>query len=1076
MSYQYNQTNSYRAYTDASQSVQVSSGKDYTNPVTDSASAGSSVHLGTIGDVITGTVLETGANPVVEMNGTAIRVRSDVLTSVNKGDRIFLRITGNTNSEITLKLVDQEELAVTTRNGAIQTEIRKNTEQFVEHLKQTTKDQGSEYQEMSEGARLVTETMTEEEKQKLRQMGIDVSSANLAVVKNLLSQMRGKAQDEELKKYIESVRREIMKQNPSVLEDAKLHIVDSTYDMQELSNDIQKMLPISEDQTMYLIQNHLSLTVDNLYKSQHIGSQRPTKNPPSDDALLQMQPQIERTIRTAGLTINQDTMDAAHFLLKKNLPLTVDSLNMYLAIQDLNTNGLETEGLIESAIDHAAIHGDTNFKTMDLYYPSAATIADQISEDLGLISDDSLFAFATTGLPYTLQNLSSFSMSYSFSATYEITSETTISSALTAHRQLEEIRLKMTWEASFTLASDDIRIRAKELTEVVEALRNQERDSLKQQLLADDIITSKDQLKLIEETNHKLQELPQLPAAAIASTVFSGTFNVRRLYEQGISTQNSIYRETSQTSISLSMKVSSYETLMTSPRADMGDSMSKAFRNVDDLLSDMNLPLTEDNRRATRILGYNQMEITEENLMTVKAADASVQTLLNNLQPSVVLQLVRDGINPLNMPIDELSSIAQDYIQEQELADEGHYAEFLRKLDRKGQITAEERKGYIGIYRLLDKVVKSKGKDIGTVILNGQGVTLQNLLTAHRSNRSAGMDTSVDDTFGGVETGDADTSISDSILSSLQASIQYNQTLAEKTFHQITPEIIDAMTQEAASGDTMEEFYDTIKEQITDSLDEQEPMPSEHTSLFGDSDVTNLLSNTSLELASLQMAEFEMADYTFMKELNIFSSLTNLTMAREIRQGSKRLYHDLSSESDAITQELEHLEDHLTSAEDMEKAYRELENEKADQVHAKDETGTITALDIQSLKMIHAGLRIMQKMSRQNRFQIPFSVNGTWNVMNLSIIENSGEGPGIQADIHTLSYGTITTSLSFRENHFEGSYSADSREGLDFLQSNRVAIADGLDAISGSHTSEPTTSELYSMAKELVLLFKHIMQ
>ena len=217
-------------------------------------------------------------------------------------------------------------------------------------------------------------------------------------------------------------------------------------------------------------------------------------------------------------------------------------------------------------------------------------------------------------------------------------------------------------------------------------------------------------------------------------------------------------------------------------------------------------------------------------------------------------------------------------------------------------------------------------------------------------------------------------------------------------------------------------------------------------------------------------------DYTFMKELNIFSSLTNLTMAREIRQGSKRLYHDLSSESDTISQELEHLEDHLTSAEDMEKAYRELENEKADQVHAKDETGTITALDIQSLKMIHAGLRIMQKMSRQNRFQIPFSVNGTWNVMNLSIIENSGEGPGIQADIHTLSYGTITTSLSFRENHFEGSYSADSREGLDFLQSNRVAIADGLDAISGSHTSEPTTSELYSMAKELVLLFKHIMQ
>ena len=65
----------------------------------------------------------------------------------------------------------------------------------------------------------------------------------------------------------------------------------------------------------------------------------------------------------------------------------------------------------------------------------------------------------------------------------------------------------------------------------------------------------------------------------------------------------------------------SYETLMTAPRKDMGDSIQKAFANVDDILKDLGLDTTDANRRAVRILAYNNTELTPENIALVKAKD-----------------------------------------------------------------------------------------------------------------------------------------------------------------------------------------------------------------------------------------------------------------------------------------------------------------------------------------------------------------------------------------------------------------------------------------------------------------------
>lgn len=1109
MSYQYNQSASYLSFPETGAGIDT--GNRYSQTI-GGESHSVSHYLGAVGDILTGTLLQGGDSPVVEMNGTPIQVRSTALKNIQPGEQIYLQITQSNSSEITMKLVDQKKLPVHTRNGAMQTEIRKNTAKFAESWKQAQQTSASGAEQMQEDADYVLQSISEEEKTKLRQMGLEITSSNLTVIKGILSQMRSSEHQEELQDTLESIRRQIILENPQeASEHIRIQIQAESIDISELTQEANSFLPITEEQTVYFIQNECSFSLENLYKSEYSGTAVSKGTSISEDAFQELRPQIERNIRTAGMEVNETTLQAARFLLDHQLPVNSDSLSVYIAIQDVNENGFQDTQVADRIIDASAavlsgsLQSETRTVTMEfyrrseLYFPSARTVANQIQEDIKKIHGDVLAAFAQTGLPYTLENLSAFcSNEENLNISHpEIQHNTNAElSTLTAHRQLEELRLKMTWEASYTLASQDIHIRTKELSQVVEALRNQERDYYRQQFLAEGTEPSADSLKLVQDTNNKIQELPYLPAAALGISLLSSSFTVERLHSAGTAALQEM-----NISISYS-RVSEYETLMTRPRSDMGDSIQKAFRNVDDLLKEMDLPATEDNERAVRILGYNQMEITPENMENIKAADKQVQTLIQNLQPSVVLNLIRDGINPLNMAIDELNNLAQNYIQEEGISDEDKYSEFLQKLDRRRDITQEERRSYIGIYRLLHKVTKSGGRDIGTLVRNGQDITLQNLLTAHRSNRAAGMNTVVDEAFGGLEQAAANDSISEQIQEGITA--QYNQQLAEHLFQQITPELIDNMTKEASRGTTLEEFYDTIQKQLT-----EEPDTIETISLTASNEEAEAVSVQDMQLQNLEA--FDETAYRLMRTMEIFPSITNMVMTADILKGTGSLFREIAAlkqntarnkatdsqhpenpqtTDGSITQQLETLPEHMNSPEEMEQAYARLEADVTEVVHQEDSTGTITAKDIQSLKQIRAGLRIMQKMSRREQFQIPFSFQGEWNVINLSIIQNAETKGLLQANVPTKAYGTISASLSWKQNHWEGTLSADQPEGTAFLERNAALISDTLEQITAAGQTPaiesdstdsvspsrpaPATSEMYQMAKQLVMLFRHL--
>ena len=191
-----------------------------------------------------------------------------------------------------------------------------------------------------------------------------------------------------------------------------------------------------------------------------------------------------------------------------------------------------------------------------------------------------------------------------------------------------------------------------------------------------------------------------------------------------------------------------YDALGTAPRADMGDSIRKAFANVDAILQDMNLPADAEHERAVRILGYNSIAITEENLQQVLQYDREVNDLITACQPGAVLSMIRDGINPLDLSVEELNRTLRDRNYQAGVKETEDFATFLRDVERRGEISPEERSGYIGIYRVLKKLERSGDREAGYLFANGSRLTVRNLITAMRSRKAAGMDVSVDDDFG----------------------------------------------------------------------------------------------------------------------------------------------------------------------------------------------------------------------------------------------------------------------------------------------------------------------------------------
>ena len=450
-----------------------------------------------------------------------------------------------------------------------------------------------------------------------------------------------------------------------------------------------------EGAVSYLVDNGLEPEIWNLYVAENSGAKVQNNDVPQE-----LQEQMDKVIADAGLTVNDENRQKAQWLVSADLALTTDTLQQLVELDGISYP--VTEDTFAQAAAAAIAEGKSpmyaNLGRQDTIYEKA----DKMLQDW----------FSDAKWDATAENLA-------------------------ARKQLEEIRLRMTAEVNVKLLQSDFSIDTAPMEQLIEALRKAEAE------VAGKYFPCESQAVMKYETYTQAvqvaSELPGLPAGVLGPYSLeqnAATETVSDFHKEGAAMQKA-YEEAGER----------YETLLTAPRSDLGDSIRKAFSNVDDILTDVSLEKTSENQRAVRILAYNSMEITPENIEKVKEADRQVSAVVDRLTPKNVLQMIRDGVNPLEKTFDELESYFSQNPEsyEEEVED---YSRFLYQLERKKDVTEEERKAYIGIYRMVHQVEREDGAAVGAVVNTGAELQFSTLLTAARSRRASHMDWKVSEDTG----------------------------------------------------------------------------------------------------------------------------------------------------------------------------------------------------------------------------------------------------------------------------------------------------------------------------------------
>ena len=718
--------------------------------------------------------------------------------------------------------------------------------------------------------------------------------------------------------------------------------------------------PLTDEALSYMIAEGMTPTVDHLYKAEYSAavSAFSSKGVRFDGAATyagsdltmstwdELKDQALAVINDAGIEDTETALADAKWLAGHGLPITKENINKYEEFKDI-TLPVQPKDLI-AAIAVAIEEGKT---------PQEADIT----------KTTSIYERASEMVEY-FKNMDD-------------------PADITRRRQLEEVRLAMTTEANLTLLRKGISIETQPLEELVDKLKEAEREFYApvledkgRQYDSEDAKTADLDAKidLYKKTVSVLDMIPQVPVRVIAEKASSDDFTLASVSESGAALRAS-YEKAGE----------AYETLMTAPRADMGDSIRKAFANVDEILTDLDMDINESNRKAVRTLGYAGMAIDRGSIDEIRTATASVERVVSLMTPAKTLSMIREGHNPLNENIFDLEkSLSGETFEESG----EKYAKFLFRLERNGEITEDEKQAFIGMYRLFNSIEKKDGKVIGNVLSSGKELTLSNMLEATRTNRHMNEEYVIDDDFGLLE---------------------------------------DLVTK----GDSITAQIERVFAQLSD------PVPDK-----------DYIKEKQREIRAAAKAPQESEDIlALLGEPITVENITAATaMSSGMGQGFKKLFTRQRSsdeekrdeESFLSEEDATELADALSDRESTQRAYERF-LDKASAVSRSSALNAETYEDVRAYSMLYKQVGFAASLSRNESYEVPVKLSDGWTSIHLTIVHSGEESGKVKASFESEGYGRVDATFAIKSAGVDGFIVSDSRAGVENLKQLDDKIKEG---------------------------------
>lgn len=708
----------------------------------------------------------------------------------------------------------------------------------------------------------------------------------------------------------------------------------------------------TEGTYQYMVENGLEPEIGDFYLAENSGAQMKNvqlshrnlgDKMPSFEG---MEEQVDKIIQSTGMEVNDRTRQSAYRLMEMELPITAENMTRLETLQ--NVVFPVTEEIFAQAVANAVAEGrrpvQADLSGRENIYDKVAAVLDKYQ--------------ATEGWEQFSEDIS-------------------------ARKLLEEVRLHMTAEVNIKLIKSGFAIDTAPMEELIEALKEAERQ------VAEDYFPGStqavDQYRLYHETNRVMQELPGLPAQVIGPVAMSGYgmlqgsliteqggYTISRIHQEGIAIYEEHYRTAN----------AGYEALMTAPRRDLGDSIQKAFANVDDIVEDMGLALTEKNRRAVRILGYNHMEITHENIEKIVQADEQVESLIRKMKPAATLQMIRDGVNPLETSLEELDTYFDNQPQDYDDRAES-YSRFLHGLEKQGDISEGERSAYIGVYRMLYQIEHSDGAVVGALVNSQAELHFANLLSAVRSGKFKHLDVRVEDSFGTVaELIQRGESISDQIA---------------KGFVQSAGELLQEIS---GQEDFKQEYYRERLQNIRNAAN----VSQEAVSLLQRGEISRNAEN-------LLAAQGLLEENQLFKEVRDRLKKEKTVDGRDVTQTQSAT--DILAESEEV---LERMDD----KESFRESYSQMMEQLSKEVQQASLQGADHSLDVRSLQMLNKQLNIVTKLADSEEYVLPMYIGENLANVHLRVERGSTEKGGVHIAVSLSEQSRLEAHFTVQNGRLGG--------------------------------------------------------
>ena len=952
-----------------------------------------------------------------------------------------------------------------------------------EKAKSEQQQEISDEEQAREDAKEIARSLSREEIKKLRMMGIDVGSASLSDLMDIVNTMRDQAHKDELANILAQAKVDQGDVSNLIFTSTGTKIAGADVDLQVGNNDI-----------LYLLKNKMPLNQENLYKAHYSGQQtRQTSGATEEQGQTQaiqawnelprtLQAQLQHIIEQAGIPVDNQSMGGAAQMLANDIPVTTDSMRAYMEMQAQVGTSMDTlptgeqmntqqeqnitdkadklQQAVESLTETDVIETVRAGKPLTI---AAMLAAREDAEGAGNAGHSN----AETG-KWADQNHPQSDSKLSMGMTQQSLRE------VTALRQLEELRLSMTQQAAVRMLKQDINIDTRDLSQVVANLRSVEAQMTRELFARNGVAATDENIAMYTELRRDMQAIGDASVVRLGSLfdaeklanaatdteavqMQSNTdrgnalrmISVRGLAtlvageeagEQGTvvpggelamagsgSQTAGISSDTIRRPANFAAMEREYDALGTAPRADMGDNIRKAFANVDAILQDMNLPADAEHVRAVRILGYNSIAITEENLQQVLQYDREVNDLISACQPGAVLSMIRDGINPLDLSVEELNQTLRDRNYQAGVKETEDFATFLRDVERRGEISPEERSGYIGIYRVLKKLERSGDREAGYLFANGSRLTVRNLITAMRSRKAAGMDVSVDDDFGlltGMQTHGTkmDAQIEAAFLHEAELDAQEDDSENAKTI-ETAQDAEDAVNpwQEIEEDDVLVETEQFLREQ---NLEESALNAQAANLILRGTDTPESMNIYNLLAQVMKNLHFE--DHTTEDAVDTETG----AMARSLVGEDI----DLPFEPDSLLEQ-------LGRGDDLSLTYADLQQQLVEQMYTQAQLGGTQTVDFHNLKLVQAGFRILGSMAKHQQYRIPVATETGTKLVNLTLQSGTDQSGTIDIQLPSARFGRLSATLYMdAQGHCTGTVYTDTMDGNAALQMQEEAF------------------------------------